>query len=90
MNAAQLAAGGIKSIQRGQTSIGSGASSATATITAVDTNKTELRFLGSYTASPAPIEPVAVYLSSSTSVVCQRLSTPATTINVSWELTERY
>ena len=85
-----LIGGGIKSIQRGQLSIGSGAGDAAATISAVDTTKTELRFLGSYTAFNPPIEPVAVYLSSSTTVGAQRLNVTATTLNVSWELTEWY
>ena len=85
-----LSTSGIKSIQRGTTVITSGASSTVATITAVDMSKTEIRFLGSWsTVSPQP-DSIGIYLASTTQVVCMRQNAPATTVNVSWEITERY
>lgn len=90
----QFAGGGggatIKAIQRGVISISPGNTSATATITAVDTAKTELRYLGgsgldqnAYAAVPR------VVLTNTTTITAtmQYINGITATI-VSWELTE--
>ena len=79
--------GSLKSIQRGVISM-VGAYSGTATITAVDTSKTELRLLGvSNTTVPADL--ARVVLTNATTIAATRGSTSGTS-EVSWELTEFY
>ena len=79
--------GSLKSIQRGVISI-VGAYSGTATITAVDTSKTELRLLGvSNTTVPADL--ARVVLTDATTITATRGSNSGTS-EVSWELTEFY
>ena len=81
---------GIKSIQRGVISINSG-SSATATITSVNTGKTELRFLGQ--GSSGQVDNTAtpyVVLTNATTITATRYNSAAFQSNVSWELTERF
>lgn len=79
--------GSLKSIQRGVISM-VGAYSGTATITAVDTSKTELRLLGvSNTTALADL--ARVVLTNATTITANRGSTSGTS-EVSWELTEFY
>lgn len=79
--------GSLKSIQRGVISM-VGAYSGTATITAVDTSKTELRLLGvSNTTVLADL--ARVVLTNATTITATRGSTSGTS-EVSWELTEFY
>ena len=79
--------GTLKSIQRGVISM-VGAYSGTATITAVDTSKTELRLLGvSNTTVLADL--ARVVLTNATTITATRGSTSGTS-EVSWELTEFY
>jgi hypothetical protein len=75
-------ASGIKSIQRG--AISSGGGIATATITAVNVNKTELRFLG----VTAMQYPQYLQLTNSTTVSAICGSGGGTSGTVGWELTE--
>lgn len=79
--------GSLKSIQRGVISI-VGAYSGTATITAVDTSKTELRLLG--VSNTTVIADLArVVLTNATTITATRGSNSGTS-EVSWELTEFY
>lgn len=85
--------GGIKSIQRGAISIvgGPAVNSATATITAVNPAKTELRLLGfNGPNDPATAVGCRVELTNSTTVTAHRSSSSpySCTHNVNWELTE--
>lgn len=87
----------IKSIQRGVINIfsGTGTATGTATITAVNPEKTELRLLGyhGYRTDTGELwnEPARVRLASATSVVAQRVTSSAViSTAVSWELTEYY
>lgn len=92
-NISQFGSGGVKSIQRGVISIASSAYSGTATITAVDTSKTELRFLGGSALDPAAVQQTArIVLTNSTTITATVLSAvyPGQTGYVSWELTEFY
>ena len=91
----QFAGGGggatIKSIQRGVISIASSAYSGTATITAVDTSKTELRFLGGSGLDPVGVQQTTrIVLTNSTTITATVLYPvySGTTGNASWELTE--
>lgn len=85
----QLLGAGIKSIQRGQLTVPSGGASAT--ITTVNTAKTELRYLGHYHGGGSTFDDVGclVYLLNSTTVRATRGGS-AGSISVSWELTEYY
>lgn len=79
--------GSLKSIQRGVISM-VGVYSGTATITAVDTSKTELRLLGvSNTTVLADL--ARVVLTNATTITATRGSNSGTS-EVSWELTEFY
>lgn len=82
----QFSSGGIKSIQRGVISVGT-TGTGTATVTTVDTTKTELRFLGCGLTAVGDF-PILV-LTNATTVTATRQTTGVTT-QVSWELTERY
>lgn len=88
MNAAQLAAGGIKSIQRGTLTILVTDGSAVATISAVVTAKSELRMLGFSTTATSLADTPRIALGSTT-VTATRESGGAA-VTVSWEVTERY
>lgn len=82
--------GGIKSIQRGTISIGSLASSATATITAVNTSKTMLNFLGCYTSTSSDsIYLPLLTLTNSTTVTASKGAT-GVSATVSYEVIEFY
>ena len=78
---ASLLGSGIKSIQRGTISVTAG-SSATATITAVNTAKTELRYLG------AEVNAARIALTNSTTVTATNAG--VATVVVGFEVTERY
>jgi ethanolamine utilization microcompartment shell protein EutS len=87
----------IKSIQRGVIDIFSGAGTATgtATITAVNPAKTELRLLGyhGYRIDTGGLwnEPASVQMASATSVLATRSTiSDVISTSVSWELTEYY
>ena len=87
----------IKLIQRGVINIFSaaGTDTGTATITAVNPAKTELRLLGynGYRTDTGGLwnEPASVRLASATSVLAQRFtSSNVISTSVSWELTEYY
>lgn len=85
-----LGGGGIKSIQRGTISLASGGSTTgTATITSVDTTKTELRMLGFTLNGEAMVNNPRIALTNATTITATRASTTCDSI-VSWELTERY
>lgn len=71
--------GGIKSIQRGTVTV-----SSTATITSVDTTKTELRQLGFSSGSADPS--ARIVLTNATTITC----TGGGSSVASWELTEYY
>ena len=84
----------IKSIQRGVITFTGTATAATATITSVDTAKTELRFLGTSPSSDSSTlnEGMAVVsLTNSTTVTAtRRFGGNSNNPIVSWELTEYY
>lgn len=87
---ASTVSGGIKSIQRGTISVsaGAGTGTATATITAVDTAKSECRFMGA--TSAASIQGLArVTLTNSTTVTADA-SGDGSTYVVGYEVVERY
>lgn len=77
---------GLKSVQRGTISV-SGSLSATATISAVNTAKSELRVLGWTNTTAA--NTARVELTSSTVVTAYQSVVTGTT-DVSWELSEFY
>ena len=79
----------LNSIQRGTVAIASGASSATVTISTVDVAKTELRFLGgSGVSGTTTLEVPRIELTDSTTITVTIPSTAASTLTISWELTE--
>ena len=90
--ASQLGGGAIKSIQRGVLSIAAysgGPSTATATITAVATAKSELRLLGVHVPGGSTDGPNAsIVLTNSTTITGTNGMSAA--VVASWELTERY
>lgn len=92
-NLTQFSSGGIKSIQRGTITISGTALTATATITAVDTAKSELRHLGVSSNPPASTidheYALRLSLTNSTTITATRAAAPnSTSAIVSWELTE--
>lgn len=93
----QFFGGGIKSIQRGEIQIANGATSATATISAVDTAKTIVNFCGSKSGyylvtSPSYITLTAsIALTSSTQLTATtRLSSTTANPSVSYEVIEYF
>ena len=81
----------IKSIQRGVIVIPNGTISTTATISAVNTAKSELRFLGSggVNSSGTPIF-TPIRLTNSTTLTAESSNGSAYGHSISWELTEYY
>ncbi len=77
----------IKSIQRGTIALAGAATTGTATITAVDTTKTELRFLGQSAGGGGDQHTAWITLTNSTTITATRVTASGTT-TVSWELTE--
>lgn len=78
---------GIKSIQRGR--FGFTGFTATATISAVVTSKSELRMLGFSTPGIDNNHSIDLTLTDSTTITATKNS-PGTMVTVSWELTERF
>lgn len=76
-----------KSVQRGVISLATVASG-TATITSVDTSKSDLRLLG-YSNTNQPAENADIVLTNATTITATRGTTSGTS-RVSWELTEYY
>lgn len=74
---------GIKQVLRGTVVINNGASTGSATITAVDMQKSELRFLGMRTAAGG------IELTSATTIAANRTGT-AGLETIHYELTERW
>ena len=81
----------IKSIQRGVSGIASGGSSIAVTISAVNTAKSELRYLGSggANANGTPIF-TTIRLTNSTTLTAESSNGFAYGHSISWELTEYY
>ena len=81
----------IKSIQRGVSGIASGGSSIAVEISAVNTAKSELRYLGSGGANSngTPI-PTTIRLTNSTTLTAESKNGFAYGHSISWELTEYY
>ena len=81
----------IKSIQRGVSRIASGGSSIAVTISAVNTAKSELRYLGSggANANGTPIF-TTIRLTNSTTLTAESSNGLAYGHSISWELTEYY
>lgn len=86
----------IKSIQRGVISLGAGVTTATATITSVNTGKAQLRHLGGTAGAEDGLRAamVRLVLTNATTVTAVRDSAVnvdgVVTATVSWELTEDY
>ena len=78
--------GGIKSIQRGKSTVSTFDNSWTVTISAVNPAKTELRLLG-YTTDPESWPPY-IELTNATTITVTRAANATNSITVSWELTE--
>lgn len=85
---------GIKSVQRGVLTMANTETTKTVTVAAVNTAKTELRYLG--TSNNANITSqananVRLYLNNATTVAAIRTSAAAAdTVDVTWEMTEWY
>ncbi len=82
----------IKSIQRGTISLSSG-TSATATITSVNTAKSIIRFLSYHTGTSSDLlgtNTPRLDLSSATTVRATIATTAGETFTISWEVTEYY
>lgn len=78
----------IKSIQRG---VITGDTGSTATISSVNTAKTELRWLGFSTSGTTPnMYYRKIVLTNSTTITMTNSGASGQTSSVSWELTERY
>lgn len=80
----------IKSIQRGVISIAIAAATGTATITSVNTSKTELRMLGFKTSGADNTFSAYLELTNSTTITATKTAVSGSPSNVSWELVERY
>lgn len=83
---------GIKSIQRSVIALLAGAQSGTATITAVNTAKTELRYLGVSVSSATTTQEISfkAVLTNSTTITVSRGDAVGNAANVSVEVTEFY
>ena len=82
-----VASAGVKSVQRGTITL-TGSQQGTATITAVDVSKAELRFLGcTGDQASAASDTVYLVLTNTTTITATRASSTGTA-TVSWELTE--
>ena len=78
----------VKSIQRGRLALNG--TSVTATISAVNTAKTELRTLGFSAAGTDNTASPDLELTNSTTLTMRRNAGGGTVTTLSWELTERY
>ena len=84
---------GIRSIQRGTISVAAGASSNTATVTSVNTAKSELKFLGQSPDAATAMygkELLRIELTNATTVTATRGGSPSRGNVVSYELVEYY
>ena len=85
---------GIKSVQRGVININYGAASATATISPVDINKAELRYLGSFTGVSELVNTMfaKIALTSSSTVAATRRASGGvgSYVVIGFEVTEYY
>lgn len=79
---------GVKSIQRGTILLNLGDATGTATITSVNTSKSELRHLGNSSIAAVDAN-TRIALTDSTTITATRESTTQAA-TVSWELTEHY
>lgn len=79
----------VKSIQRGSISLGA-ITTGTATITSVNTSKTELRYLGCKSNSANSDGLAYIELTNSTTITATKVSASSTSSVVTWELTERF
>jgi hypothetical protein len=89
------AGGRIKSIQRGVVSIGAFSNSSTTTISAVDTSKSILSFLGQDTSTANAASLIfnrIAYLSltNSTTITATANASGSSALTVSWQLVEYY
>ena len=80
----------IKSIQRGVIALSGSFATATATITAVVTAKTELRLLGYSAPGGDNVQAPRIVLTNTTTITATKGSSSGSADDVSWELTERY
>jgi hypothetical protein len=78
----------IRSLQRGTIQINDGASSNTATVTSVDTDKASLHFLGCTLSSDPKMPGVRLALTNATTITATRSSTTDGDLIVSYELVE--
>lgn len=89
-NISQFGGGGVKSIQRGIIALG-GIATATATISSVNTAKSELRYLGVKSNGGTAASVCAnLTLTNSTTITANTNTASAGVLDVSWELTEFY
>lgn len=90
----QFAGGGIKSIQRGTISVATtaGSSSATATITSVDTSKSDIQLLGASGATSGSFSGFTrAELTNATTVTAYYIGAGVSgNINVGYQVVERY
>lgn len=77
----------IKSIQRGELIIANSATSGTATISAVNTSKSELRYLGGLV-NNGGAGGVRITLTNSTTITAVAIFSASSNTPISWELTE--
>lgn len=83
----------IKSVQRGTLTMSSGSATGTATVTSVDTSKSELTFLGVTNGTASPWSNLAVprlALTNATTITATRGFAVTETLTLSWELREFY
>lgn len=78
----------IKSIQRGTISLQPSDAAKTATVSAVDVAKSELRFLGVRGETDLPHSLVTLVLTNPTTITATRSKSGTYPVAVSWELTE--
>jgi hypothetical protein len=94
VNWSPIGATGIKSIQRGVIALSG--TSQTATISSVDVNKTALRWLGfdtnagGYPTTTSGSDVARINLTNSTTITASRGTSVGSTLNVSWEIEERW
>lgn len=88
-NSNQFGGGAAKGVQRGVITVTGGTATGSATITSVNTAKTELRFLG-YTAAVGDVAPYLTLHNSTTVRATLRSVATGGDQTLSWELTEFY
>lgn len=78
----------VKSVQRGVISITGTNTSATATITSVDTAKAELHFIGNTNNTISSNSAARIVLTNSTTITATRASATTATTTITWEIKE--